>query len=130
MRELGLFLGLITIFMGANAATTASSAPYQISVQNESGVETAERVLPSDGKLHTWSMVGAVVEITTPTDSSETTELRLYTDTADRKLLHTARISGSALPVRVAYSLCNGRVKYLSPAPILTGSCAVKPSGT
>lgn len=34
-----------------------------------------------------------------------------------RKLLHTGRIGGKALPVRVAYSLCDGRVTYLSPPP-------------
>ena len=130
MRNTGILFGLMVISFGANAVTTATSATYQISVQNDTGVETARRVLPSDGKLYAWTMVGAAVEITTPSDTSDVTELRLYTDTPERKLLHTARISGNALPVRVAYSLCNGHVTYLSPAPLLTGPCTVKPSGS
>jgi hypothetical protein len=129
MRNIALLFGLMVIFVGANAVTTATSASYQISVQNEAGVETAKRVLPPDGGLHIWPMVGATVEITTPSDTSDVTELRLYTSSPERKLLHTARISGKALPVRVAYSLCNGHVKYWSPAPLLTGACAVKPFG-
>lgn len=127
MHKLGL-LGLIALSVGASAATPPTSASYQISVQNEAGVDTALRVLPSNGQVHTWLMAGATVEIITPSDTTAVTELRLYTDTAERKLLHTARISGNAMPVRVAYSLCDGHVKYMSPAPILTGSCAVKPS--
>lgn len=125
LRNLSLLAGLLAISAGVNATPPASSASYRISVQNEIGIETAQHVLPSDGRIHTLPMAGATVEITTPSDTSAVAELKLYSDTAERKLLHTARISGRALPVRVAYSLCNGRVKFMSPAPELKGACAV-----
>ncbi len=125
MRNLSFLVGLIAISVGVHAATPASSASYQISVQNEIGVETAQEVLPSDGRVHTLPMAGATVEITTPSDTSAVATLRLYSDTAEPKLLHTARISGRALPVRVAYSLCNDGVKFMSPSPDLRGACAV-----
>jgi hypothetical protein len=70
-------------------------------------------------------MARATVEITTPSDTSSVATLRLYSDTAERKLLHTARISGRALPVRVGYSLCNDRVEFMSPSPDLKGACEV-----
>src|SRR5262245_7243113 len=127
MRKTGLLLGLMAILVAAQADTHATSVTYQISVQNEYGVETAQRVFPSDGKLHTWPMVGAIVEITTPSDTSAVMELRLYADMAERKLLHTARLSGNAPPVRVAYSLCDGQVTFMSPAPTLTGPCKNEP---
>jgi hypothetical protein len=125
MRKLSLLAGLVAISAGVNATPPASSASYQISVQNEIGIETALHVLPSDGRMHTLPMAGATVEITTPSDTSAVAELKLYSDTAERKLLHTARISGRALPVRVAYSLCNDRVKFMSQAPELKGACAI-----
>ena len=125
MRNLSFLAGLIAISVGVHAATPATSASYQISVQNEIGIETAQQILPSDGRVHTLPMAGATVEITTPSDTSSVATLRLYSDTAERKLLHTARISGRALPVRVGYSLCNDRVEFMSPSPDLKGACEV-----
>lgn len=125
MRNLSFLAGLIAISVVVHAATPATSASYQISVQNEIGIETAQQILPSDGRVHTLPMAGATVEITTPSDTSSVATLRLYSDTAERKLLHTARISGRALPVRVGYSLCNDRVEFMSPSPDLKGACEV-----
>ena len=125
MRNLNFVVGLIAVSAGAHAASPVTSASYQISVQNEIGLATAQQVLPSDGKVHTLPMAGATVEITTPSESSAVATLRLYSDTAERKLLHTARVSGHALPVRVAYSLCNDRIEFMSPSPDIKGACVV-----
>lgn len=118
-----VLLGLILVSKVAIAGPPVASATYQISVQNELGIEKTSRILPSDGQVHTLPMAGAIVEITTPAKKSAITELRLYSDTSEHQLLHTARIGGSALPISVAYSICDGRVTFMSPAPVLSGPC-------
>lgn len=129
MRRSAALAALMPFFVLSNpqAAEVSPQLSYSIALQNDNGVETQDLSLPLGGDRRTLKLVGGMVEVTPPADRAGPSVIKLFADGQPGRLLHTARISRpDGQPVRIAYSLCGGKVSYQSPAPDKLDDCAAR----
>lgn len=112
--------------IGAASAQATSEVAYDITVQNEAGHQSQLVVLPVGGDARTLVMQGAAVRIEPPAAEGGASTIKLFaTHASQPSLLHAARIHlRDGEPVKVAYSVCGGKVKYESPNPEKLQKCA------
>lgn len=112
--------------IGSAWAQSAAEVKYDITVQNEVRQQSKVVILPVGGEARALAMAGGIVQIEPPAAEGGASTIKLLTaDKPNPALLHTARIElpqGSS--VTVAYSLCNGAVKYESPRPEKLQKCS------
>ncbi len=127
MRTLVL-LAATAVFSHAAAADIT----YDITVQNENGIELHTLTLPLSGPTQTLLMARGVVEVTPPGQQEGPSIVKLYAaGRTASEALHTARIARPQDDtIRIAYSICGATVTFHSPAPDKLEGCGMQGTAT
>lgn len=108
----------------ALAAQPAASSIYDITVQDDSGVERQTLIIPFGGEVQQLKMADGFIEIQPATSGEGAARLKLYVQkNGEPFLAHFAEIS-DLKEVKVAYSLCDGIVTFYSPRPANLAKCS------
>jgi hypothetical protein len=108
----------------AHAAQPDASSTYDITVQDNSGIERQTLVIPFGGEVQRLKMAAGFIEIQPATSGEGAARLKLYVQkNGEPFLVHSAEIS-DLKKVKVAYSLCDGEVTFYSPRPANLAKCS------
>lgn len=105
--------------LACSAAAAADDIAYEITLQDKAGVETQTVTLPKGAAARKLPMAGAVIEIQPPSQHEAKSVITLLpSDEAHAQPLHITRIlAAEGRPLRIAYSLCDAKVRFYAPTP-------------
>jgi hypothetical protein len=113
----------LTLTSAGFASQPISSVTYDITIQDDSGVETRTISVPNGGAVQRLKIVTGLVEIHPPASDKGAVLLKLYIPKDGKPFLaHTATIAEQH-EIKVAYSLCDGTVTFHSPKPVHLTMC-------
>jgi hypothetical protein len=127
IMKYGISVLLLSATLSAQAgpADVNASMTYNITLQNQVGIDQQTVAATIGSETRELKMVGGVVQISPPTATGGQSVIRFYAaNGADRVLMHTANItSASGKPLRIAYTLCGQSLRFQSPAPEKLETC-------